>query len=381
MRRFLLALLLIFSVSYASFAFAQEPRFSTYHELASVIVDQRISNNVTASVSLQTTSINEFQVPPELDAKIRDNTEIVAVVITNEDQCVLGVHEQVCVLVNSKRTPGIGITETQGNAREIGDSLIGDINFAFGLNAQFHSVFLHYDDKSNKALETTGEVSGAGTVSAVYTAPIQNTDYMFTKISGVLIPRQIRELGGFYDTALVLAKDDISRMAFTILPKGEGSIMQLKVSRNYPNAAKDMTSVKPLDFLKVDQIKKSDYYSVGFFPLNSLVHVVILPLDNLTKAHANSVIEPTLKNGEVIPSDLTKSGWFFNSESGQKIDAVYLFGKEFSANRDNLEITFSKQAKPQTDVKFDESYILIGIGAVAAAAAAYYLKGFRTKKA
>jgi hypothetical protein len=377
---FLFAVLLIFAVSYAGLAFAEEPRYATYHEIASVIVDQRISNNVTASVSLQTTSIKEFQVPPELDAKIRNNTEIVAVVITNENQCVLGVYEQICILVNTKRVQGTGITETQKKAKEIGDSLIGDINSAFDLKAEFHSVFLHYDDESNKALETTGEVSGVGTVSAVYVVPMQSTDYMFNKISGILIPRQIREFGGFYDTALVLAKDDVSSMTFTILPKAEGSIMQLKVSRNYPNAAKDVTSVDPLDFLKVSQIKKSDYYSVGFFPLNSLVHVVILPLDNATKVHANSVIEPTIKDGEKVPSDLSKSGWFFNSESGQKIEAMYLFGEEFSATSDNLAITFGEQPESSPEMKFDESYILIGIGVAAAAAAAYYLKGFRTKK-
>ena len=165
MYKFLFAFLLIFAALSASQAFAQEARFSTYHEIASVIVDQRISNNVTASVSLQTTSIHEFRIPTELDAKIRNSTEIVAITITNEDQCVLGVQEQICILINTQRTEGEGITEIQQKARQIGDSLIDDINSAFGLKAQFHSVFVHYDDKSNRALETTGEVSGAGTVS------------------------------------------------------------------------------------------------------------------------------------------------------------------------------------------------------------------------
>lgn len=379
MYRFLFAFLLVLLASYANQAFAEEPRFSTYRELASIIVDQKISNNVTASISLQTTSTQEFRVPAELAAKIRNNTDIVAIAITNEDQCVLGVQEQICVLVNSRREPGMGITETQQKARQIGDSLIGEINSAFGLKAQFHSVFLHYDDKSNRALETTGEISGAGTVSAVYTAPLQNTDYMFAKISGILIPRQIRELGGFYDTALVLARDDSSRMTFTILPKEEGLLMQLKVSKSYPHIARDLTSVEPLEFLKVDRLKKSDYFSVGFFPLNSIVHVVVLPLENVTKAHADYTIEPTIKNGERVPSDLSKNGWFFNSESGSKIEAMYLFGKQFSASPENLAITFGQKIeKPEAEL--DESYILIAIGVAAAGAAAYYLKGFRAKK-
>ncbi|MFN3654266.1 MAG: hypothetical protein ACK4TO_02940 [Candidatus Nitrosotenuis sp.] len=368
---------------YVADAFAEEPRFATYHEVASVIVDQRLSNNVTASVSLQTTSIKEFQIPPDLDFKIRNNTDIVAVVITNEDQCVLGVQEQICVMVNTKRTPGEGgITAIQQKARQTGDSLIGDINSAFGLEAKFHSVFIHYDDKSNRVLDTTGEVSGAGTVSAVYTMPLQNTDYLFNKISGILIPRQIREFGGFYLVASELAKDDDSRMAFTIIPKDEGSIMQLKVSKRYPHLARELTSIDPLQYLKVNEIKKSDYFSVGFFPLNSLVYVVILPQDNATKAYPHgSVIEPTIKNNEKIPSDITKSGWFFNSESAKKIEVMYLFGKDFSAKKDDLMITLAAEnGAPMTSTADYEIYLLLGIGVAAAAAAAFYFKGFRTKK-
>ncbi|MEM3024748.1 MAG: hypothetical protein QXW37_03935 [Candidatus Nitrosotenuis sp.] len=367
---------------YAADALAEEPRFATYHEIASVIVDQRLSNNVTASVSLQTTSIKEFQIPPDLDFKIRNNTDIVAVVVTNEDQCVLGVKEQICIMINTKRTPGEGgITAIQKKARQAGDFLIDDINSAFGLDAKFHSVFIHYDDKSNKALETTGEVSGAGTVSAVYTMPLQNTDYLFNKISGVLIPRQIREFGGFYLVASELAKDDDSRMTFTILPKDEGSIMQLKVSKRYPHVARELTSIDPLQYLKVDEIKKSEYFSVGFFPLNSLVYLVILPQDNTTKVYPHgNIIEPTIKNNERIPSDLTKSGWFFNSESAQKIEAVYLFGESFSAKRNDLMFILADKDRAPTSSTDYEVYLLVGIGITAATAAAFYFKGFRSKK-
>lgn len=384
MYRFFLGLLLVLAVFGAASAFAEEPRFATYHEVASVIVDQKISNNVTASVSLQTTSIKEFQVPPELDVKIRNNTDIVAVVITNEDQCVLGVQESICVMINTKRVSGEGgIRAAQDKARTIGDSVINDINEAFGLNTEFHSVFVHYDDKSNRALDTTGEISGTGTVSAVYTSQMQNTDFLFNDISGILIPRQIREFGGFYNVAAELAKDDSSRMSFTILPKGEGSIMQLKVSQRYPGIAKDLSAVDPLQYLKVEEINKSDYYKVGFFPLNSLVHVVILPSNNATKVYpTTNVIESTMKNGEKIPSDLTKSGWFFNSESGQKIEAVYLFGEDFSAKRGELFLTLGEnESAPTIDRQTSyEMYILVGIGIAAAGAAAFYLKGFKTKK-
>ncbi|HEX9846705.1 MAG TPA: hypothetical protein VGA92_09655 [Candidatus Nitrosotenuis sp.] len=364
--------------AFIGYAFAEEPRLATYHEIATVIVDQRFSNNVTASISLQTTSIQEFLVPPDLDLKIRNNTDITAVIITNEDQCILGVDDQICIMVNTQRIQGEGIRAIQEKARHAGDSLIDDINETFDLNAKFHSIFVHYEDSANEALNTTGEISGAGTVSAVYTAQMQSTDFMFNKISGVLIPRQIRGMGGFYDVAQELSKDDSSRMTFTIFPKGEVSIMQLKVSEKYPNIAKDVSIVDPLMFLKVDQIKKSSYFSVGFFPLNSLIHVIVLPEKEINEVHVTNVIEPTIKDGQKIPSDLSKNGWFFDSESGEKIDAMYLFGEGLSANRQDLMLVIGDEQE-ELQTGFNETYILIGIGAAAAGAAAFYLKGIKKK--
>ncbi|HEY8109531.1 MAG TPA: hypothetical protein VIG05_01520 [Candidatus Nitrosotenuis sp.] len=385
MHKVVLPLLLIFVMAYsADNVFADQARLATYHEVAQVIVDQKISNNVTASISLQTTSIQEFQIPPELDAKIRNSTDIVGIIITNENQCILGIQDQICVMINTKRESGQGgIIEAQDKARKIGDSYIGDINNAFKLNTEFHSIFIHYDDSSNKALETSGQVSGAGTISTVYTAQVQSTDYMFNKISAILIPTQIRSMGGFFDVAKELAKDDNSRMSFTILPREHDYIMQLKVSEKYPDTAKETKEIDTLKLFKVNEIKKSNYFAGGFFPLNSLIHVVVLPADNTTKIHTSTnVIDSIEKNNQTIPADVTKSGWFFNSKSGSKIEAMYLFGDEFSAKRQDLIITLGEKDKLVGDTMpgTTEMYVLIGIGAVAAGAAIYYLKGFRVKK-
>ncbi|MGQ0605768.1 MAG: hypothetical protein ACT4OD_02275 [Candidatus Nitrosotenuis sp.] len=360
--------------------FAEEPRFATLHETATIFVDQKLSNNVTASVSLQTTSLHEFQIPPALDEKIRNST-VVAVVITNENQCVLGVQDQICIMINVKRIEGEGgIKAAQEKARLAGDAIIDDVNEFFGFDTKFHSVFIHYDDKTNQALETQGQVSGRGTVSAVYTAPYQSTDFMFNRISAPLIPSQIRNLGGFYDIAQTLSKDDSSTVTFTIIPQGPISIMQLKVSEKYTNVAKSITQVEPLKYLKVSEIKKSDYYKVGFFPLNSIVHVVILPADETSKATANSVIEHAIRNNQTVPSDLETSGWFFNSDSGKKIEAMYLFGKEFSADSSDLRIEFGEQGSTiLASIGLTEIAILAGIGAAATGAVVYYLKGIKAK--
>ncbi|HEY8109801.1 MAG TPA: hypothetical protein VIG05_02915, partial [Candidatus Nitrosotenuis sp.] len=124
------------------------------------------------------------------------------------------------------------------------------------------------------------------------------------------------------------------------------------------DTAKETKEIDTLKLFKVNEIKKSNYFAGGFFPLNSLIHVVVLP------------------------ADVTKSGWFFNSKSGSKIEAMYLFGDEFSAKRQDLIITLGEKDKLVGDTMpgITEMYVLIGIGAVAAGAAIYYLKGFRVKK-
>ncbi|TRZ69598.1 MAG: hypothetical protein D4R96_03045, partial [Nitrosopumilaceae archaeon] len=62
--------MLIFTTNYA---YSQEMSLATFQETAQVIIDKSISQNVTASITLQSTNIQEIKIPAELEQKIREN--------------------------------------------------------------------------------------------------------------------------------------------------------------------------------------------------------------------------------------------------------------------------------------------------------------------
>ena len=364
-------------------AYAQQPRLATFHESAQVIIDQKFQNQTSTSISVLSTSTQEFRVPVELDQKIHNMKNITAIVITNEDQCVLGVVNEACVLINISREGFTGgVTEAQAKGKEIGDALIMDINKAFNIDAKFHSIFIHVNDKINKELETSGVISGTGTVSAVYTFSKYDTSFLYEGLSTLLIPDEIRNSGGFLDVAKKMADDPTSSVTFSITAKTGTSLFQLQVSRDQKITDK-LTSINTLKFFGVEKLERSNYFSSGFFPLNSLVQVVVLSRDPIEITSYPSQIIPIVeKDGEKYPSDITKNGWFFDPDSGDKIIGKYLFGKTVEVASNDLQFNIGELSSPieTATIPADNSlYILIGIVIAAAVAIVWYLKNIRTK--
>lgn len=386
---FLLAISLIVVFSYSE-VIAQDPRLATFQETAQIIIDKRISNNVTAAISLQSTSNQEIRIPIELSKKIQDTERVLAVIITSEEQCVLGVKNDSCIMITLSRE-GIegGIRAIQDTGREIGDTLIDDINAVFDTNAEFHSVFLHQNDESNLALETSGVISGRGSFSAVYTMPREDSQKMYEKFSTILLPKEIRESGGFYDIAKKLSEEPDSRITISIIPQNGISLYQLKISIDYPNSADKIQSINPLEFLKTEKLVRSDYFSKDFYPLNSILKVVLLSPEPLKVNDVNTKIVPDIiKDGERFP-EFTTDGWFFDQSSGEKIEATYLFGKKSSIGKNELVFTVgsingttSNGINISSNLDGIDSFqivLLVGIVMAAAGASIYYLKGFRSK--
>jgi len=375
---FILAGIFIITTNYA---YSQDVSLATFQETAQVLVDKSRTQDVTASITLQTTSIQELKIPSELEKKIRDDKRITSVIITNQQQCVLGVVDDACIIINVKRDlADKGIIEIQDHTKAIAELFIDEINQTFDTDAQFHSVFVHSDDEINKTLETSGAVSGRGTVSAVFTMPMEDTSSMYEKISALLIPKAIRDSGGFYETAKNLSTEDNAKVTFSIIPFNNTSLLQLKLSVDYPQAASNLTKLVPLEFLKTDELKRSEYFSSGFYPLNSIFQIVILSAEPTTISNVKGNIIPTqMIDGEKIPTKLDKKGWIFDPEKGEMIQGKYIFGKDTSIKGADLVFSLGEDESPQPiETVFDESFlilVIIIIGGIGAAL--FFLKGYK----
>ncbi|MDH3278553.1 MAG: hypothetical protein OEL84_04910 [Nitrosopumilus sp.] len=377
---FILVALIGISVNYV---YAQEMSLATFQETAQVIIDKNISQNVTASITLQSTSIQEIKIPAELEQRIRENENISAITLTNQNQCVLGVNNESCILINVKRNPDDkNFLQIQNRTLQIAGEFIDEINEIFDTKAELHSTFIHSNDDTSIALETSGVISGRGTISAVYTMPMEDTNSMYEKVSSILIPKIIRESGGFYDIAKNLSSQDYSKMTFSIIPTENKSLLQLRLSVDYPQKASEINKVSPLEFLKINEVKRSDYFSSGFYPLNSIIQVVILDSEDVKISNVKGNITPTQIIGdERIPIDITEKGWVFDPQEGERIQGKYIFGKDTTINKKELEFSVEKiqlQIKQPEKTEFDESIIVVIIITISAIAAAmFYLKGYK----
>ena len=363
-----------------TFAYSQEVSLATFQETAQIMIDKKESQKVTASITLQSTSVQEIKIPAKLEQRIRENESISAVVITNQDNCILGVTDESCILINVKRNlSDRNFPAIQNSTLTISGQFIDEINDVFDTKAKLHSTFIHPNDETNTTLQTSGVISGRGTISAVYTMPMEDTASMYEKMSAILIPKIIRDSGGFYDVARNLSTDEDAKMTFSIIPSGNKSLLQLRLSTNYSEIESNTEKITPLEFLKTDELKRSGYFSEGFYPLNSIIQVVILSLEdtNISDVRGN-IISTQIIDDERIPTDITKHGWIFDPEEGQVIQGKYIFGERTSVSSEELEFSLGGNSIQVEKQEFDESVaVVIIITIVAIAAALFYLKGYK----
>jgi hypothetical protein len=364
-------------------AYSQEINLSTFQESAQLLIDNKISQETITSITLLSSNIQEIKIPMEFEQKIKDDKRIQAIVVTNENNCVLGVTDQSCILINIERNPeDKGINAIQDNSRITGDSYIDEINQIFDTNAEFFQVFIHTAAETNQVLDTSGIISGTGTISAVYTMPMEDTHSMYEKISSMLISKQIRESGGFYNIARNLSTEENAKMSFSIIPAESKILSQLRVSVNEPiESITEKTEVKinPLEFFKIENINRSEYFSTGNYPLNSIFQIIILSNEDKTISNVKGNIIPTTTIDEIeIPTEVTKNGWIFDPKNGTQIQGKYIFGEKVSINENELTFSLNEKNMQTNEAELDESITILGIIVIISiGAAVFYLKGYK----
>jgi len=378
-------ILIIFIGISGNHAYSQEIGLSTFQESAQVIIDNKISQEITTSITLLSSNIQEIKIPIELEQKIRDNKRIQAIVVTNENNCVLGVTDKSCILINIERNPeDLGINAIQDSSRAIGDEFIEEINQVFDTNAKFFQVFIHTSAESNKVLNTSGIISGTGTISAVYTMPMEDTMSMYGKISSMLLSKQIRESGGFYDAAQILATKENSKMSFSIIPSETKTLLQLRVSNDNAITSSMQISetpakINPLGFFKINELNRSNYFSTGNYPLNSIFQIVILANEEIRVSDIKGNIIPTQTiDGMEIPTEITKNGWVFDPKEGTQIQGKYIFGENTSIDENELKFSLKGNNDQIKETGLDESITIVTIiTIISIGAAIFYLKGYK----
>ena len=407
MRKLLLTLGVIFSILVTiPFVDAQLFEKATFQETATILYDQKFSNSVISSIGFETTNNEEIRFSNEVIQKINDNEKIKAVIFTNAGECVIGVTtEEQCIMINfnyQQLKGDGGIRMVQDSAKEMGEKIINELNEALGMKGEFHSTFIHTVDDANILLETSGVVSGRGSVSATYVMPKQSTDFLFADLAGKLLPKEIREGGGFYEISKKLAKNDNSVISISIIRNENSNLFMFKVADETKNTSEDISKINVLENLGVENISRSDIFDGRNVPLNSVIQLLIIPKEqSKIDAIATHAITDLTKL-----ENISNKGWFFESPAGYKIDARFLFGQDKVILHNELrmeigpwngesEVSFysvenieneghgsmSDVMKENSEVEEQSQYIILGIIIAAGIGAAiFYLKGYKPKR-
>lgn len=407
MRKLLLTLGVIFSILVTiPFVDAQLFEKATFQETATILYDQKFSNSVISSIGFETTNNEEIRFSNEVIQKINDNEKIKAVIFTNAGECVIGVTtEEQCIMINfnyQQLKGDGGIRMVQDSAKEMGEKIINELNEALGMKGEFHSTFIHTVDDANILLETSGVVSGRGSVSATYVMPKQSTDFLFADLAGKLLPKEIREGGGFYEISKKLAKNDNSIISISIIRNENSNLFMFKVADETKNTSEDISKINVLENLGVKNISRSDIFDGRNVPLNSVIQLLIIPKEqSKIDAIATHAITDLTKL-----ENISNKGWFFESPAGYKIDARFLFGQDKVIQHNELrmeigpwngesEVSFysvenieneghgsmSDVMKENSEVEEQSQYIILGIIIAAGIGAAiFYLKGYKPKR-
>ena len=324
-----------------------EPEKVSYQEQIQIIIDRdELKNRI--SVNMLSKNPNDLRFPDYIES-ITDEPKIISLVITNDFGCVPNKIDRACVIIDVDREGmGKNIPDIMKNTREITDEIVGDGVILFA--AEFDSVSLQPKTNLDGSKEFVSR--------AVYTINKPATSVFFNAMGSMIISTDIRTNGGFYDYAEELAKNDFSAFTISLIPQGESMLRTIHVSltcsdkisylvRCPENVTEQVIDgkISPLDFLGVENVNRTEMFADEFLPLNSVIQVGIFSEKDLEVKSVNTNLIEKLQN----IGDIQESGWVI-SESGGKIDARYVFGKDSTVNKNALIFSIGDNTGAPIDV-------------------------------
>ena len=215
--------------------------------------------------------------------------------------------------------------------------------------------------------------------------PMEDTHSMYEKISTILISKEIRKGEGFYNVAKNLSVEDNAKTTFSIIPTDSKILLQLRMSVENPiivpnETGKSYKDVNPLEYFKIKELNRSDYFSKGNYPLNSILQVVILSNEESKVSDVKGNMIPTqIIDGIEMPTDITKKGWIFDPKEGKQIQGKYIFGESKSISENELKFSLGGNNSESKNIGPEEESIIVVIiiAIISIGAAIFYLRGYK----
>ena len=340
---FLVAALIL--ILFPTIAAAQEIQFSTYQELARVVTNMQ-TGNTSALITLQSGSTNDIMLPENLRELVIDDSIINSFFLTSKTKCIPGVDDESCLLINIRHDPSWpGINAIHEGARIVGDSMIDHVNTAFGVNATFHSIYIHSE------LDAIPGIANPGTITVAYTMPTRSSDSMYEKILPVFAEK-IKNSGGFHIAASEIIKYSDSSVSFAAIRVGSEILMQVVVDWSY--VADHAQTLFPITMMGIAELETSRYFDDGFYPLNSILQVIILGSTQDSAYYTPDLLQVDIVDGVPIPSNLEIPGWIIEQRDNIT-DAKYLFGLDKIVYSEDISISFALPDEPKEMLVGDQT--------------------------
>ena len=320
-------------------SFSESIGYLSWTETVQLVIDEN-GGKTSVSIGIMSKNADDIAIPELLESMILHNPRLISVNYTNQYNCVPGVeevvdymlHEYSCVMIDiTKRSDIKDIIELQEEARSIGDSFIGVVNESFGIDAEFHSVFINRMGLSSDMYKSK--------ISVVYILPKKLSTVHFGEITVPFVKGEIHNGGGFFRHAQEMADHKDSVFSFSLTPVDNRILRSVTVLME-DWGQYDITGMKIslLELMMVDTLERSKVFTDGFYPLNSIIALTVIPDQNsqITELYSNLIVDPA--NVE----ELKTGGWYFDSDStselGEIISGKYLFGAKSSVDREDMYI-------------------------------------------